>query len=89
MRKAKIYIDAGVTEDILHGFLQHVQDFNAQYKDRCHINLSVAAPWMSTEELLSVMQSLVPALPYQKVIPRAAMTEEQKRAMDAFLKEER
>ena len=89
MRKAKIYIDAGVNEDLLHEFLQHIQDFNAKYKDRCHINLSVAAPWMSTDESLSMLQSVNPALPYQKVIPRAAMTEEQKLAMDAFLREDK
>jgi cephalosporin hydroxylase len=87
VRKAKIYIDVGINENLLREFLQHLQNFNAKHKTEMHANISMAAPWMSQGEILAMFRSLTPGLPFEKVIPRGSMTEEQKRAMDEFLKE--
>jgi hypothetical protein len=57
------------SKDILQKIMQHIQTFNAMYNDDIHFEMFCSSdPIMSEKEVCELFDSLVPKLPYRKVI---------------------
>ncbi len=63
--KARVYLEVSLPQDLLRSFLQSVRDFDVTHDRVPEFSIIVRVPEMTTDETLSLLDSIEPGFRYR------------------------
>lgn len=82
MSDVYIRLDGRIDEKHAVRFMQRIRDLEQEHPDEIHIAITMRQDDSSLRENIHLLRTLYPGFPYERLLKREDMTEEQREALD-------